>query len=136
MFYRLQFDTLSGLHDDDVYALFPALFCKRRRILRDDGPGIVVKGDHMLCFQEFRSEERILRPHRVVIPDRKDGIVDIIHLAEELHITKERRIACVVDGRSLFEGNDKSAGDAARHAAAVQRLYHFDRSKVCLVLAA
>ena len=57
-------------------------------------------------------------------------------LPEELHIAKERRIACVVDGRSLFERNDKSAWDTARHAAAVQRLYHFDRSKVCLVLAA
>lgn len=63
-------------------------FRKRRRILCDDGPGIVVKGDHMLCFQEFRGEERILRPHRVVIPDRKDGIVDIIHLAEELSSPK------------------------------------------------
>ena len=69
----------------------------------------------MLCAEPFRRERRVLRPHRVIVADWQQRIIDGIALAEEFHIGENRRITGEIH-RLAAHADDVAARAAARDA--------------------
>lgn len=87
-------------------------------ILRDDRPCVIVHRDDVARAEPLRRECRVLEPHRIIIANRQQRIVNGILAADQLHIAEERRIPREVDDTPA-KVDDEATGNAAGNACAV-----------------
>ena len=59
------------------------------RICGDNRPGIVMHGQIMAGLEKLRGDQGIFHAHGIVIADGQEGHINVIELADELHIRKQ-----------------------------------------------
>ena len=105
----------------------------------DVAKGIEVHADDVLALDEIRRYDRIFHAHGEVVAHAEEGKVQVVVLADQLHVAKQRCITGVVEGFALrFEDHScrMAAIAAVGHAAGVHRVGEFHRTKVKFILAA